>query len=413
MKNTYGLVLSGGGTKGAYEIGAWKAMQELKVPVGAICGTSIGALNGALLLQTDVEKVIDLYKNIRMENIFTMPKNINPRKNIFDINNIQALTWEMVSQGGLDNAPLRKLIEENIDLEKLYTSPIDFGIVTYAVNKIEPIVMFKDQIPQNKMVDYLLASACFPIFKNQIIDDKAFVDGGVYDNMPINPLTDRGYRRIISIDVAGVGLLRPIQKAGHVYVKTIRCSEDLGGTFEFNPDLIDKNIKLGYLDTMRIFQQLYGHRYYFKLDDFQYLMSNFDLNTIAGLESAAEMYKINRYRIISAEDFLNELMNKHHIATMQFEAIKEKGLTSPLLKDIRKLKQLVDEGLGVVWFEKMLETQPSFKDNSVLSKVFGDYMQAAAAMIELQNHFNEQKAGIERFGKRNLFRNLLQNKFSI
>ena len=48
MKRSYGLVLAGGGTKGAYEVGAWKALRELGVDITAIVGTSIGAINGAL-----------------------------------------------------------------------------------------------------------------------------------------------------------------------------------------------------------------------------------------------------------------------------------------------------------------------------------------------------------------------------
>ena len=49
-KKEYGLVLAGGGTKGAYQVGVWKALKELDINVKAIAGTSIGALNGALFL---------------------------------------------------------------------------------------------------------------------------------------------------------------------------------------------------------------------------------------------------------------------------------------------------------------------------------------------------------------------------
>ena len=45
----YGLVLEGGGAKGAYQIGAWKALKEAGIHVKGIAGTSVGALNGALI----------------------------------------------------------------------------------------------------------------------------------------------------------------------------------------------------------------------------------------------------------------------------------------------------------------------------------------------------------------------------
>ena len=47
----YGLVLAGGGTKGAYEVGVWKALKEMNINITAVVGASIGALNGALFLQ--------------------------------------------------------------------------------------------------------------------------------------------------------------------------------------------------------------------------------------------------------------------------------------------------------------------------------------------------------------------------
>ena len=52
----YGLVLEGGGAKGAYQIGAWKALKEAGVKINAVAGTSVGALNGALICAADVEQ---------------------------------------------------------------------------------------------------------------------------------------------------------------------------------------------------------------------------------------------------------------------------------------------------------------------------------------------------------------------
>lgn len=51
----YGLILAGGGAKGAYQIGAWKAMRELDIEFEAIAGASIGAINGAMIAQGDFD----------------------------------------------------------------------------------------------------------------------------------------------------------------------------------------------------------------------------------------------------------------------------------------------------------------------------------------------------------------------
>ena len=70
MKRRYGLVLAGGGTKGAYEVGAWKALKELDVEITAIVGTSIGAINGALFLQDDYNKYGDSSFTIEVVAVF-------------------------------------------------------------------------------------------------------------------------------------------------------------------------------------------------------------------------------------------------------------------------------------------------------------------------------------------------------
>ena len=63
----YGLVLAGGGGKGAYQIGAWKAMREMGIEFESIAGVSIGGINGAFIAADDYDKatvkqVLNRYK---------------------------------------------------------------------------------------------------------------------------------------------------------------------------------------------------------------------------------------------------------------------------------------------------------------------------------------------------------------
>ena len=64
LNKEYGLVLEGGGAKGAYQIGAWKALKEAGVKIKGVAGTSVGALNGALVCMDDVEKAEELWNTI-------------------------------------------------------------------------------------------------------------------------------------------------------------------------------------------------------------------------------------------------------------------------------------------------------------------------------------------------------------
>ena len=69
MEKRYALVLSGGGTRGVYQIGVWKALRELKIEYDLIIGSSIGALNAALMAQGDWEEAHRLWMNITLEMI--------------------------------------------------------------------------------------------------------------------------------------------------------------------------------------------------------------------------------------------------------------------------------------------------------------------------------------------------------
>ena len=60
----FGLVLEGGGAKGAYQIGAWKALKELGIDIKGVAGTSVDALNGAMIVQDDFEKAYEVWHDV-------------------------------------------------------------------------------------------------------------------------------------------------------------------------------------------------------------------------------------------------------------------------------------------------------------------------------------------------------------
>ncbi|MBR6088387.1 MAG: patatin-like phospholipase family protein, partial [Anaerolineaceae bacterium] len=184
----WGLVLSGGGTKGAYEVGVWKALRELHIPIRGIAGTSIGALNAAMFLCLEQKQIEEIYRNIRLSDVLPVSGKIDPDKDVFDPSNLLAIIREFFLQRGLDNAQLRNMLETHLDIDRIYKSPLDLGIVTYNIPTKEAFQLFKEDIERDKLIDYLLASANFPIYKTQNVDGKHFLDGGLYDNMPFNLL---------------------------------------------------------------------------------------------------------------------------------------------------------------------------------------------------------------------------------
>ncbi len=69
QKKEFGVVLEGGGARGAYQAGALSALKSLDVNITAIVGTSVGALNGVLVAQDDLEKAISLWQHIKYSHV--------------------------------------------------------------------------------------------------------------------------------------------------------------------------------------------------------------------------------------------------------------------------------------------------------------------------------------------------------
>ncbi len=377
----WGLVLSGGGTKGAYEVGAWRAIRELKIPLRGIAGTSIGALNAALFLSTGLKEIEKTYRMIRITDVLPVGDSIDPEKNVFDPANLLPIMKEYFARRGLDNSPLRNLLMRRLDIDKIYASPLDLGIVTFDVQSREPLRLFKEDIEKDKLVDYLLASANFPIFRTQDLGGKRFWDGGLYDNMPFNPMIERGYTDLIVIDINGLGLTRKVENPEKVSLKMVSCSEDLGGTFEFNRKRISRNMQLGYLDTMKAFHRLFGNYYFFRRPAFNDLLLDFDLETISGLEIAARHFGVERCRIYKADEFLDAVESRF--------AEKQKTYTDLAAEkqrsfDILGLHKMIQSGAGIPALFSIFTEQPNYR-GSPLAKAFPEASAAASAMIELKN----------------------------
>lgn len=262
----YGLVLEGGGAKGAYHIGAYKALMENDIKISAITGTSIGALNGAMIAQGDYQKAYDLWYNISNSQVFDVDDKIigELRKYQLKQSNITYLfrkSLEVINNQGLDTKTIRKLIKENINENKLRNSDIDFGIVTVSLSDLKPLELFIDDIPEGKVNDYLMASANFPAFKLEKLDGKVFIDGGIYDNFPIGLMKSKGYNKIIAVRTYGIGVEKKVDTSG-LDIIYINPSEDLGNTLDFDMETSRRNLHLGYYDTIRALNKFKGNKYY-------------------------------------------------------------------------------------------------------------------------------------------------------
>ena len=113
LTKEYSIVLDGGGARGAYQMGAWKALSEAGVKVNAVAGTSVGALNGALICMGDVEKAEQIWNEMTFSQVMDVDdvwmEGLFNREN--SIRDILRKGLQIISDGGVDIAE-RKLLEK-------------------------------------------------------------------------------------------------------------------------------------------------------------------------------------------------------------------------------------------------------------------------------------------------------------
>jgi len=261
----YCLVLSGGGAKGVFHIGAWKALKELGIEVDAFIGNSIGAIIAAFLAQGNEEKLYFIGDNITVDYLIKIPdefiKSGELKLNFKNVSSFKRFYSNMVAGGGLDTSPLKKILYESLNEKLIRNSGKDLGVVTFNITEMKAVEVFLEQMEEGTVIDYLLASSAFPGTHRPVINGKKFIDGGVYDNIPYRLARSRGYRKIITIDISGMGIhKRPvIEGTETIYIKN---SINMGGLLDFNRTFLNRFMELGYLDTMKTFGQLKGAHYF-------------------------------------------------------------------------------------------------------------------------------------------------------
>lgn len=344
MQQTYGLVLAGGGAKGAYQIGAWRALRELGIEFNAIAGTSIGAINGALMAQGSFETAMRFWSNAEVSNGINLPFELKSGENLFSLSNMPQIFYEVLRNGGIDISPAKKIVEDNISEEAVRASNIPLAIVTFNLNNMKPVELFVSDMPEGTMIDYIMASARFPGLNKQGPDDSQYLDGGVYDNAPLGILRRHGYHRLIVIDISsrkGMAHKEDWSCANIVYIRPY-VPEDLGAAFEFDKDMNERRMEMGYYDTKKAFGELFGKDYYFKKDEYQLLIGRYGYDTVDQFEDLARVLGVERVKLYEADEFVNVLKTAYD---KYVEMLREQEQQAAA-EDQGRLPQLAQKVLG-------------------------------------------------------------------
>lgn len=263
-----GLVLSGGGGKGAYELGVWKALVEMKLDkhIEVISGTSIGAFNAALFAQGDMENAQALWDEVTMEKLVPMSKMDLLKKGVAlalgvkSINFVKKHMSDKLEVGDFPKDGAYDVVNKFIDVRKVKES----GKICYAACTELP----ECKVKYFKINDYddevgreiIMASASLPlIYDSSEVDGKKYLDGGMVDNTPIQPVYGEGCDLIIVVHLSKEGTVDRSLYPNAQIIEIVPKSLDDGminGTLNLDGGAKRLRAQQGYDDTMNLLEPI-------------------------------------------------------------------------------------------------------------------------------------------------------------
>lgn len=260
------IVLGGGGSLGAYQVGCIKYLYEQGYEYDAVFGTSIGAVNGLYLSQGlhTYPTLQKLWDNITIKDITdddiemdmnfeSLANTIKTAKDIIEVVNKNIKTM------GANTDNFYNFLSEKVNIDDVLNSDKEFIINTINITTLRKIYVNKKKMGK-KMIDYVLASsAAAPVLQPRKIKhlfvNNYYLDGGYFDNLCIEKALEMGYDDILAIDLQ---YMKPTHEEymNDPRVKYIFPSEALGSFFTFDHDQLSMNMEVGYKDIKEYFDKL-------------------------------------------------------------------------------------------------------------------------------------------------------------
>lgn len=244
-----GLVLGGGGGKGAYQIGVWKALREYKIDkyINYLSGTSIGSLNSLLFLTGDLENAINVWSNITRETALT-------KKSVKEI----FFKKSLYSRDGFID-----LAEKNVDFDKISNSKIKSFVTATPVSKnVEgaPTNFCLNGKSKSDILNYVLASSAIPvIFEPVVINGIKYRDGYMVDNNPVKVLKDQGCKLIFVVPLKEFSVANECADEDTLIIDFVSPYNDYGiidGTLDFVSERAKMRMNHGYELAKQLIEQV-------------------------------------------------------------------------------------------------------------------------------------------------------------
>lgn len=348
-----GLVLGGGGAKGAYHVGVLKALKQCHVQYDIVTGTSIGALLGCMAASNQIDQAIELWENLTIDDVIEAGVSLNVDiEELFERKSeVFQFFKQTIKEKKVNIDPLKQLIEKSLNYDAFMSSPIDFGLVTYLLDENKPVLKYKKDLTEENCAQYLLASSsCFPFFPVCMIDDKGYIDGGYYDNCPVEMAMEMGAEKLIVVDL-NWKITHPefLRRPNILYIHPF---EDLGSFLDFERLTLDQRMERGYYDALKALKKLEGAYCNFQNDSF----SNQKIKAYYSQLLAWEMY-LNKGKVkkslqpFSAQplsDYLKKWTRKESLTEKDYAYAALDILTEILFKP-RQIVLDANETLAQAW----------------------------------------------------------------
>lgn len=264
-----GLVFSGGGAKGSYQIGVWKALRELGVEsaITHVSGTSVGALNAGFFAIGEFDRAVGAWQALAAGDILDVDtaKMDTLVKKVGDLGVARAVVESALSllgtsrSGGIfSRERLSRLIDKELDGTAIQSSPIRAYAACFDKSTMRAEYFLLNAQESETIKEILLASSAIPVmFESRAIGEKEYLDGGLADNTPIRPLYDAGVRNFIVVHLSKSGVV-DTQAYPDSHFLEIRSDRDRGnfltGTLNFTQEAVQQGLDDGYADAMHILQ---------------------------------------------------------------------------------------------------------------------------------------------------------------
>lgn len=370
------LVLSGGGSRGAYQIGVWKALTELGWTFDMVIGVSVGALNGSMVVQDEQLLAENLWRDLETDHVFDVTSDAQTTD----------FALEFLKQGGAGTHGLKKFVDTYIDDQKIRDARMDLGVLVVEFPSLKPYYLWKEDIPKGRIGDFVMASSsAFPALQVYEIDGKKFVDGGFENNLPIHMAVDRGATDIVAVYLDAIGKFnkeKELASAENVNLTFIQTKWDLGNFLLFDRKNTARIIRLGYLETMKAFGVFDGNFYSF-------VKGEIEKRQLRGADVAAKIFELDPLILYSQAHFLETLATKVSETSGEFEYLLKLGKQTLSTKGV-DFKGIID----MLRHLTTIGTETNGIDLKRAGELFTNYNKKALVLIIAKDLKDNQEGSI-------------------